>query len=79
MGACVVAINAVSVALLAISALEWKGDSRAEDVDTAVVFLQLLAFCGEPRCVIPTEIVYGCVSVCVWVLVAVVVVVYVFI
>lgn len=47
MGACLVGIDAVCMALLAFSASWWGGTPAAERVDSAVMLLQLVALCGE--------------------------------
>lgn len=41
------AVDAVTVALLAISSLKWEGTGKARRVNTTVMFLQLVALCGE--------------------------------
>lgn len=46
-GACLVAIDATSEALLAMSVISWDGAERAKTVNTLVVALQLVALCGK--------------------------------
>lgn len=47
MGAGLVGIDAVCMALLAVSASRWEGTPAAGKVDSAVMLLQLFALCGE--------------------------------
>ncbi|CAM9953326.1 unnamed protein product, partial [Ectocarpus sp. 4 AP-2014] len=42
-GACTVAIDAISTGLLAVAALKWEGTSRATDVNSAVGILQIVS------------------------------------
>lgn len=46
-GACVMAIDAVCMAILATAALKWEGTDRAEHSNAAVIALQLFSLCGE--------------------------------
>lgn len=46
-GACVMAIDAVCMALLATAALKWEGTERAKHSSTAVITLQLFSLFGE--------------------------------
>lgn len=47
MAAGLVGVDAICMALLAISASWWEGKPAAGRVDTAVMLLQLFALCGE--------------------------------
>lgn len=47
-GAGVAGADAVTMALLAISALLWEGKPMADTIDTIVMLLQLTVFIGEP-------------------------------
>lgn len=47
MGAGLVGIDAVCMALLAVSASRWEGTAAAGKVDSTVMLLQLFALCGE--------------------------------
>lgn len=46
-GACIMAIDAVTMGLLAVAALRWGGTRRAIHVNTAVMALQLFSLIGE--------------------------------
>ena len=46
-GASVMAMDAVCMALLAAAATVWEGTSRERHVSTAVIALQLFTLCGE--------------------------------
>lgn len=46
LGAGLVGINAVCMALLVVSALAWDGTPNAKRVGTAVILLQIVALCG---------------------------------
>eukprot|EP00903_Cladosiphon_okamuranus_P021834 g20077.t1 len=45
-GACVMAIDAVCMALLAAAALQWEGTERAQHSSSAVIALQLFSLCA---------------------------------
>lgn len=47
MAACTVAVNAVSLGLLALSSLSWNGSFNENRVSTTVGVLELVAICGE--------------------------------
>lgn len=49
MCACVVAINAFSVGLLAVSAQIWEGTGTATTIKTTFFVLQLVSLCGESQ------------------------------
>ena len=47
MGFALYGINAVCMAMLAVSADKWEGSPRAGEVDSAVVIMELIALSGE--------------------------------
>lgn len=47
MGMALYGVDAVCMAVLAISADKWEGTSRAEQVDTAVMVIQVVTLLGE--------------------------------
>lgn len=47
MGIALYAIDAICMAVLAVSADKWEGSQRAEEVDSAVMIMQLVALLGE--------------------------------
>lgn len=47
MGACLVGVDAISMALLAVAALRWQGTAKEERMNTAVMVMQVLALAGE--------------------------------
>ena len=49
-GACVMAMDAVCVGLLAAGASVWEGTHRERHVSTAVIALQLFTLIGELSC-----------------------------
>lgn len=46
-GACVMAMDAVCMGLLAAAATVWEGTTKEGHVSTAVIALQLFTLCGE--------------------------------
>lgn len=47
MVACLVAVNAVSLGLLAVSALSWDGSVNEKKVSTVVLVVEVVAIFGE--------------------------------
>lgn len=50
MGSALYGINAVCMAMLAVSADKWDGTLRAKGVDTTVTIIQFVTLSGELRC-----------------------------
>lgn len=52
-GACLQAVNAVTAAMLGITALGWETTAAADRVNMTVMILQILSLCGKT--VVKTE------------------------
>ncbi len=50
MGIALYGINALCMAVLAVSADKWEGTPRAKGVDTAVMIIQFVILSGELGC-----------------------------